>query len=607
MHRSILVLSVCAALAVPALAQRADESAQPTKKRDPRDLPIETELVEEVAVELAEVSVLVTDRRGNAITDLKLEEITVFEGGKRQRLAYLDNVGGTRFAGKADDTPPPAAVYDRQGTMVDAGDIDAVMPARAIRRVVLAFDVKNSKLNIREKWRQAAEDWVRDEMRDDDLVGVVVFRSYPFWLIQLTHDKLAVLHSIEAVSLDQGMQDRDKGRDVSQLVEDIHSLCTDLGRPSDRRSRGSGRTGSPTPGSDEAGCAYNLAEPQVQQWDLEANETLDTLRGLTGQLAAVPGRKMVILFSEGWVSDAATAGTQAMVAVFGVGKIDTSVVRWSLERDALREVNLLQLAAKAAKVSFFTIDTTRRNDGGFGSNLERGQALAYQNQGINPWSEMNWETRQTLNALAKATGGRSYHGTKDLDEKMTAAADSFFGYYLVGYYRSDPRAPAGKVKVKIDRDKLDIGYPDKPTLWPHKASPVRLDLSVGQPVLAMDGVAQAVPLKFTMNLADLPLRRGAGGRGAQLGVYVQAVRPDGTVVAERLDITTVVLDREGRRAHLMQSYEHTTELILPEGPYRIRARISDDRQKIISERVLDLTVKAGAVVAGFEPAPADAD
>ncbi len=603
MIRSIAILSVVLALIAPALAQQGEAVDEPkqAKKRDPRDLPpVETDIVEEVAVELAEVSVLVTDRRGNAITDLRPEEITILENGKKQRLAYIDNVGSTRFAGKLDDSSPPAAVYDQSGEMADAGDVEAVLPARAVRRVVLAFDIKNSKLNIREKWRQAAEDWVRSEMRDDDLVGVVLFRSYPHWLVHFSNDKTEVLNSLEAVSFDQGIQDRDKRRDVSQLVEDIHSLCTDLGRPSDRRRRGSGQTGSGTPGSDEAGCAYNLAEAQVQQWDLEANETLGNLRGLTGQLAAVPGRKMVILFSEGWVSDAATAGTQAMLAVFGIGKVDTTVARWSLDRDALFEVNQLHLTAKAARVSFFTIDTTRGYDAGFSGSLERGQHLSYQNQGVNPWSEMNWDTRQTLNALAKETGGRSYHGTKDLEGKMTAAADSFFGYYLIGYYRSDPKARAGKVVVKIDRPKLDVGYPDKPTLWPHRASPVRLDLSVGQPSVALSGEGQALPFKFTMNLGDMPLRRGAGGRGTQLGVYVQAIRPDGTVVAERLDIATIVLDREERRERADRSYEHATELVLPDGPYRIRARVSDDRQEIISERVLDLTVKSGTVVAGIE-------
>jgi hypothetical protein len=280
---------------------------------------------------------------------------------------------------------------------------------------------------------------------------------------------------------------------------------------------------------------------------------------------------------------------------------------WSLDKNTFNEAKWLRDTAKAANVSFFTIDTTRGYDRGFGSSLERGQALSQDSAGVNVFSEMNWATRAAMSVLAKETGGRSYYGTKDLSTKIAAAADSFFGYYLVGYYRADPSARAGKVKINIDRRKLDVSYPDKPTLWPHTAAWVRLDLSVGRPVPDASGQWQVVPLKFTLNLADIPLRRGAGGRGAQLGVFVQAVRPDGTVAAERLDVTTVVLDKQSRDDRENKSYEHATELILPEGPYRIRARISDDRQQIVSERVLDLTVKAGTVVAGFEQAPDGTD
>ena len=604
MARSFAVLLLLLGSTWLALSQDLSES---DRKRDPRDLPIESDVVENVQVELAEVRILVTDRRGNPITDLKPAEVRILEGGVSQKLAYLDNIGTTRFAGNADEGPPPAAVYTQTGEMIDASSRENVMPARAMRRVILAFDIVNSKLNIREAWRAAAEEWVRTKMQPDDLVGVVVLRSYPQWLVDFTSDRMNVLNTLKAISLEQGIQDRDRSRDVARLVEDIHSLCTDLGRPSDKVQRRDGTTGSNAPSRDVQSCAYNLTQAQVAQWDAEAKETMGTMRGLTGQLAAIPGRKLVVLFSEGWVTDAGTTGSQAMVSVFGVGRIDMSGVVWSLDHNAFHEMTRLHETAKAANVSFFTIDTTQGYDRGFGSNLERGQVLSQNNAGVNVFSEMSWATRTAMNVLAKETGGRSYYGTKDLEGKIAAATDSFFGYYLIGYYRANPRARAGKVKVQIDRRKIDVSYPDKPTLWPHRAARVRLDLSVGQPVLDATGGSQVLPLKFTMNLADIPLRRGSGGRGAQLGVYVQAVRPDGTVAAERLDVATIVLDRQGGRARESQSYEHTTELILPEGPYRIRARISDDRQKILGERVLDLTVKAGAVVAGFEPAPANAD
>jgi len=599
MHRAVTTFLLLLSSTVLAFSQEPSGSGKP----DPRDLPIETDVVEKVRVELAEVRVLVTDRRGNPITDLKPEEIRVLEGGTPQKLAYLDNVGSTRFAGASDDSQPPATVYTQMGETVEAGSAEDVMPAKAMRRVILAFDVSNSKLNIREKWRVAAEEWVRTKMQPDDLVGVVVIRNYPLWLVDFTSDRLTVVNTLQAVSLDQGIQDRDRRRDVARLVEDIHSLCTDLGRPNDRRQDRDGTPSGKGPSVDVQSCAYGITQAQVVQWDREARETVATMRGLTGQLAAIPGRKLVVLFSEGWVSDAATTGSQAMVSVFGVGKIDMAGATWSLDRNAFHEVTQLHETAKAADVSFFTIDTTRGSDRGFGSNLERGQALSQDNAGVNVFSEMSWATRAAMNVLAKETGGRSFYGTKDLEDKIAAAADSFFGYYLVGYYRADPTARAGKVKIQIDRSKLHVSYPDKPTFWPHRANWVRLDLSVGRPALDASGIAHVLPLKLTMNIEDLPLRRGAGGRGAQLGVYVQAVRPDGTVVAERLDIATVLLDRNSKALD-DQAYEHTTELIVPEGPYRIRTRVSDDRQEIVSERVLDLTVKPGGVVAGFEQAHA---
>ena len=66
-----------------------------------------------------------------------------------------------------------------------------------------------------------------------------------------------------------------------------------------------------------------------------------------------------------------------------------------------------------------------------------------------------------MNELAKETGGRSYHGLKKLTDNVQAAADSFFGMYTVGYYRSDPDAEVGKVRVKIARRKLAIDYPER--------------------------------------------------------------------------------------------------------------------------------------------------
>ncbi len=126
------------------------------RKRDPRDLPASTDLVESVAIELAEVRILVTDRRGNGIVDLSRDEVKIFENGVEQEIAFLDQVSVTESTGLNEQSPTPAAVFTREGEMVTTENADIVAPTKPIRRVILAFDTRNSKLNVRDKWRDAA-------------------------------------------------------------------------------------------------------------------------------------------------------------------------------------------------------------------------------------------------------------------------------------------------------------------------------------------------------------------------------------------------------------------------------------------------------------------
>ena len=105
----------------------------------------------------------------------------------------------------------------------------------------------------------------------------------------------------------------------------------------------------------------------------------------------------------------------------------------------------------------------------------------------------------------------------------------------------------------------------------------------------------------------LPLRGGAGGsRGTVLGLHLQAIRPDGTVVAERLDIEPIATGGKSRETVGGRNLLHRTDLVLPPGPYRIRARVSDDRRVILADRTLDLTLEPGNVRPGLaSTGPAD--
>ena len=155
--------------------------------------------------------------------------------------------------------------------------------------------------------------------------------------------------------------------------------------------------------------------------------------------------------------------------------------------------------------------------------------------------------------------------------------------------------PDGKVRIKIDRKKIDITYSDRPTPWTHKPSMVVMAVSVGKPRQAGEADRQVIPLALTMNVDDLPLRRGGGGQGTQLVVFLQARREDGEIVAESLETVTVAMDRDRLLAARGKKYRHFTKIVLPEGTFRLHARLSDDRQKIIADRSLDMDVSLGEI------------
>jgi hypothetical protein len=97
----------------------------------------------------------------------------------------------------------------------------------------------------------------------------------------------------------------------------------------------------------------------------------------------------------------------------------------------------------------------------------------------------------------------------------------------------------------------------------------------------------------------LPLRRGAGGRGCQMGIFVQAQRRDGSIAAERFDTEIIVVDKDELEDLEGQYYNHTTGLELEPGQYRLRARLSDDFNDIVGEKFIDLTVGNERIAPGF--------
>lgn len=566
--------------------------------------PVESGLEETADVQLVEIKVTVTDRRGRAIRDIAPEEVEVFERGKRQRLAYWSHASTAELVNTA-QAVTPTPLYDRDGEAHTA-EAEAVLPAEPVRRVILAFDPKNSRLRAREQWREAAIEWVREHREPGDRIGVVVVRTHPDWIVASTTDPDEAVAALSQADLHTDIPNRSRRNEMTEYVETLRSTCWDnVGRGLDSGNTGPGRRGADVTGN-EIGCAFEFAKSLVAEWGVQTEESIDTLQALTGELASIPGDKVVVLFSEGIVQSPDDVLINAMLHVFTYDKVDIPAMKSRLDRNRFADMTQLHRTAIAADVSYFTIDTRHANEGSNFSELEQASAGTTGMLGINPWQEMYDSTRGTLAALAHATGGKPFYGPDDLTDKIRTAAERFHGIYTLGYYRSEPYLDRGKVRVDVKRPKVRAEYDKRPDPRRHQPGFADLDVTIGRPAPSLSGSGHAIPIALTTPLDRLPLRRGGGGHGCEVGVFVQAISPDGTILSESFELVTVVLDDKQFRERLGQKWLHMVQLDVPEGPLRIRSRLSDDRHAVLADRAVDLTLEGGRVHAGHLPVGDDA-
>jgi VWFA-related protein len=565
--------------------------AAPPSKPEPR-------VQEHVDVTLVEVTIHVTDKKGHPVTDLKPEEIRVFEGDIEQHVAYLEAVskGGSEASRSAG--APPAKVYDNAGNEVLPSTDTIVLPPLPRRRIVIAFDPANSRLRVRKEWKTAALDWLKFAMQPTDLVGVVVFHSTPEWLQQPTSDRRVIVSALEGLDLESRGANRDRRQEMTKFVDELQA-CVDVTTQGGRQPNPGG-VGSPN-GSVGVDCALRVAEPYVHDWGIQAAESIANVRTLTGQLSAVDGRKQVLLFSEGIVPDAAGVAVSTFTSLFPPDQVPQTSLLSRLKNDVVLDIDALHSEARAAGVVFFTFDTRSNAERGYFETSEYARPITATTLGVNPWAEMYDATSSTLAVLAAETGGRPSYGTKDLFENLYYAADSYFGTYNLGYYRPEEQDRKRKLHLKVLRKGLVVDHPTH-TDRSDAPRPMRLEITVRKPEPSGRESKQWLPILLQVPFAGLPLRREGGVLGCQLGYFIQAARIDGTVVDEQFQDATVAIQDSGGERSRQTDVRQLMRLELPPGAYRIRARVSDDRQKVVAERSLDLTIDLDGVRGGLSGA-----
>ena len=187
--------------AAPSLAQQA-QPLPPAAKSDEQkpQTPIR------VTSELVLANVVVRDKKGNLVRDLKKDDFTLYEDGKKQQISTFDfeNVDELETAGAAEKTVTGEAAEPTAPAGVLKKSEQPVMNVRDRRVIVFFFDFSAMEPEQIDRCVDAAKKYVNSQMHPADLVALVSLATNMRVDLDFTDDKAKILSVLNGYSSGSG-------------------------------------------------------------------------------------------------------------------------------------------------------------------------------------------------------------------------------------------------------------------------------------------------------------------------------------------------------------------------------------------------------------------
>jgi VWFA-related protein len=510
-------LACCAAATVAALAQAPAQL--PTFRADTR---------------LVEVSVVVHDKKGQAVTGLTRDDFTLLEDGQAHAIDFFSvesAIGAAPDAVRAaigdGNATPAAPVFSNHLAAAAQGSVTAIL-----------FDRVNTRLEDQHPARDQIVKFLR-AIRPGDRVALYSLEwNRTRILHDFTSDGAALLRAISwTPGADRPPDDPDLAAWISDTTQDMTAM---------------------------------MLEGRVTR-------TLDALQEIAGRLSGVRGRKNLIWVSSGvpWtirdetmaipVARAARAIDDANVAIYPVdarGLVGTGVA----PAETMPEV-----AAMKGKVA----STPQRP--------QRGVAQSVSN--LDGFKE-----------LAASTGGRPFFNRNDIGTAIRAAIDDGRVTYVLGYYPSHGKWDGSfrRITVKVARAGLEVrhraGYRAFPIRPPGGTKPGDEMLAQAQSPLAATGIgltARVVPsadppgggrevtLSIHVDPGAISIWRDGEGWSVSLALAIAQSAPDGHVVKSVLGNVDVGIPAARYEQVMNQGFSFTRSIPLAETAEQMHVVLRD--------------------------------
>ena len=407
MKKYLFALTFCLVICAASLAQDPKPSPTPPDDND----------VVKISTKLIQVDVSITDKSGKIVRDLKRNEIEIYQNGKKQDINTFSFISNIR------ETPEGIKVKSQPGISLPP---PPVTPANVKRTIALVVDDLTLSFESTYYVRRALKKFVDEQMQDGDLVAIVRTGAGIGALQQFTNDKRQLYAAIEKVrwnALGNGKIGAFAPLEA-KLPDPVPTPTPEAG---DRTQEGSERE-------------FNDFRANVF-----ATGSLGAVNYVVGGMAELPGRKSILLLSDGF----------KLTNVDAEGFTDSGLV--------LQAVRQLVDKANRASVVIYTVDPRGLQVTGLtAADNTSGRTSEEIQTAANDRRDELLDTQDGLRYLAKETGGFAIINNNDISGGIRKILDDQ-SYYLLGYLPDDDTFDPAKKKynklaVKVNRPGINVRY-----------------------------------------------------------------------------------------------------------------------------------------------------
>jgi VWFA-related protein len=413
---------LCFNLLVTSAIFLASIPVQSQDKKEPRKSPDEQDVIK-VTSNLVSLDVMVKDKKGKAITDLKAGDFVLSENDVPQNIEFFDS---TLATGKNTGRPGTISVSTGPGPPIS-------LPRNII---ALVLDGQTTEGPNLKHVRDGMTKYIRERISDSDLVALFAISGGLQLLQPFTQDKAKLVSAVEHADSTSTVSKTSEQRGINEAMAAIRDQLA---------AAPAGEITTPAGGSAaaQAMISRRVLEQYVQlRSALSTQQTRPVLAGLAAiceGLRALPGKKTLVVFSQGFIAPQALDWqVQSTIDIANRANVAIYIIDSSGLTGGTPQSGALVPSSALSGISAATSQENRIRAGAGESVFD-----VSRQEGLNRQQDL-------LYRISSDTGGQFIKNTNDIAGGLERIDEEIRSRYTLAYRSTDPNFDGSFRKVKIE-------------------------------------------------------------------------------------------------------------------------------------------------------------